>query len=239
VSWNFFNFTQNRALTQCDPRLRGNRRQRSPRQGRFPKRKGGTYTTVATPLSCSSNTYSWSALHKYFLLTRRPLQVLAAYSTAKLPPAVYLHTADNYHRLTRPTFTGAQRPRREGDHGLPAALSPLVTPSKPAVWTHIACSQAPSRGCFPSPPRPHTPAGCGHGGTRKSRTSRTLQTWSVNPAAIAGVWGCHRLAVPLPLVGRGCGNGTRRLAWGKQKLSHSNGFSGSPRGLGCREQLAP
>jgi hypothetical protein len=24
--------------------------------------------------------------------------------------AVYLHTADNYHRLTRPTFTGAKRP---------------------------------------------------------------------------------------------------------------------------------
>src|SRR5215470_4993691 len=64
----------------------------------------------------------------------------------------------------------------------------------------------------------HTPAGCGHGGTRKSRTSRTLQTWSVNPAAIAGVWGCHRLAEPLPLVGRGCGNGWRKEACGKQKL---------------------
>ncbi len=24
---------------------------------------------------------------------------------------VYLHPADNYHRLTRPTFTGAKRPR--------------------------------------------------------------------------------------------------------------------------------
>src|SRR5262249_46964837 len=132
--------------------------------------------------------------------------------------AVYLHPADNYHRLTRPTFTGAKRPRCEGSPGLPAALSPLVTPSKPAVWTHIACSQATSRDCFPSPPRPHTPAGCGHGGTRKSRTSRTLQTWPVNPAAIAGVWGCHRLAEPLPLVGRGCGNGWRKEACGKQKL---------------------
>jgi len=132
--------------------------------------------------------------------------------------AVYLHTADNYHRLTRPTFTGAKRPRREGDHGIPAALSPLVTPSKPAVWTHIACSQAPSRGCFPSPPRPHTPAGCGHGGTRKSRTSRKLQAWSVNPAAIAGVWGCHRLAEPLPWVGTDCGNGRRKEACGQQKL---------------------
>ena len=132
--------------------------------------------------------------------------------------AVYLHTADNYHRLTRPTLRGAKRPRWESSHGIPAALSPLVTPSKPAVWTHIACSQAPSRGCFPSPPRPHTPAGCDHGGTRKSSTSRKLQTWSVNPAAIAGVWGCHRVAEPLPLVGRCCGNGWRKEAWGKQKF---------------------
>jgi hypothetical protein len=36
--------------------------------------------------------------------------------------AVYLHPAANYHRLTRPTFTGAKRPRRAGSHGLPAAL---------------------------------------------------------------------------------------------------------------------
>jgi len=26
------------------------------------------------------------------------------------------------------------------------------------------------------------------------------------------------VAEPVPLVGRGCGNGTRRLTWGKQKL---------------------
>jgi SRSO17 transposase len=36
--------------------------------------------------------------------------------------AVYLHPAANYHRLTRPTFIGAKRPRRAGSHGLPAAL---------------------------------------------------------------------------------------------------------------------
>src|SRR5437867_5982216 len=36
--------------------------------------------------------------------------------------AVYLHPATNYHRLTRPTVTGAKRPRRAGSHGLPAAL---------------------------------------------------------------------------------------------------------------------
>src|SRR2546429_9418668 len=38
--------------------------------------------------------------------------------------AVYLHHADTYHRFTRPTVTGSQRPRREGSHGLLAALSP-------------------------------------------------------------------------------------------------------------------
>ena len=39
-----------------------------------------------------------------------------------------------------PTVTRAKRSGRAGDHDLPVALSPLVTPSKPAVWTHRACS---------------------------------------------------------------------------------------------------
>jgi hypothetical protein len=60
--------------------------------------------------------------------------------------------------------------------------------------------------------------GCGRGGTRNSSTSLSVQTWSVNPAAIAGVHGRHCLAEPVPLVGTGCGNGWRRLMWGKQKL---------------------
>src|SRR4029453_5872480 len=62
------------------------------------------------------------------------------------------------------------------------------------------------------------PAGCGHGGTRKSNTPRRVHTRSVSPAAIAGVRGCHVLAEPVPWVGRGCGNGPRRLARGQQKL---------------------
>jgi hypothetical protein len=33
------------------------------------------------------------------------------YGATYMRGAVYLHTADNYHRLTRPTFTGAKRPR--------------------------------------------------------------------------------------------------------------------------------
>lgn len=34
-----------------------------------------------------------------------------------------------------------------------------------------------------------------------------LHTWSVMPAAIAGVCGCHNFGEPLPLVGIGIGNG--------------------------------
>src|SRR5712692_4119738 len=63
----------------------------------------------------------------------------------------------------------------------------------------------------------HTPAGCGHGGTRKSSTSRSVQTWSVRPAAIAGVHGRHCVVEPVPWVDSGCGRGWRTLAWGKQK----------------------
>ena len=64
----------------------------------------------------------------------------------------------------------------------------------------------------------YTACGCGHGGTRNSSTSLKVHTCSVNPAAMAGVRGCQCLAVPLPLVGSGCGSAWRRLAWGKQKL---------------------
>jgi hypothetical protein len=96
-------------------------------------------------------------------------------------------------------------------------LSPLVTPSTPAVWTHVGCS---GRLTVPLPTTlcAHIPRGCGHGGTRKSKTSRKLHTRSVSPAAIAGVQGRHCLAEPVPLVGSSWGNGRRKLAWGKQKL---------------------
>jgi hypothetical protein len=35
---------------------------------------------------------------------------------------------------------------------------------------------------------------------------------------MAGVWGCQRLAEPVPLGGSGCGKGRRKAAWGRQKL---------------------
>ena len=51
--------------------------------------------------------------------------------------------------------TRAKRSRREGDHGIPEALSPLVAPSKPAVRTHVVLS-----GHLPVP-LSHDPA-CSH-----------------------------------------------------------------------------
>ena len=44
------------------------------------------------------------------------------------------------------------------------------------------------------------------------------QTWSVSPAAMAGVQGRPCVAEPVPLVGSGWGRGGHTLAWGKQKL---------------------
>jgi hypothetical protein len=88
---------------------------------------------------------------------------------------MYLHTADKYPRLTRPTFKGPKSSIREGSHGIPAALSSLWTSSKLAVWTHGACS---GHLILPLPTTlfAHTSAGCGHGGTRNSSTSRSVQT---------------------------------------------------------------
>ena len=96
------------------------------------------------------------------------------------------------------------------------ALSSLVTPSPQAVRTHVVCSgRLPVS--LPTTLRAYTPTGWGHGGTRNSSTSRSVQTWSVSPAALARVRGCQRLAEPLPWVGSGCGKDRRKLACGKQK----------------------
>jgi hypothetical protein len=125
--------------------------------------------------------------------------------------AVYLHSAVKYHKLTR-------RPSQE-QKGLDerASLSsqrpshPCGRPrSRPCGRTSSAWATSPCRS--PRALLAHTPTGCGHGGTRKSRTSRKLQTWSVNPAAIAGVHGRHCWADPVPWVGRGCGSGWRKEA---------------------------
>jgi len=78
------------------------------------------------------------------------------------------------------------------------------------VRTHVACS-GPLLWLLPTTRPAHTPAGCGHGGTRNRSTARSVQTWSVNPAAMAGVWSRQRLAEPLPWVGSDWGNGNRKL----------------------------
>ena len=57
-----------------------------------------------------------------------------------------------------------------------------------------------------------------YGGTRHINTSLRLHTWSVNPAAIAGVYCRHFLTEPVPSIGSGTTNARRRLARGKQKL---------------------
>jgi hypothetical protein len=78
--------------------------------------------------------------------------------------------------------------------------------------------QATSPCRFPTTMAAHPSAGCDHGGTRNRSTSRSVQTWSVSPAAMAGVQGRHCLAEPVPLVGSGCAKGWRKLPCGKQKL---------------------
>ena len=53
----------------------------------------------------------------------------------------------------------------------------------PFMQTHLARS-APRSPCSPVI---YSTCGCGHGGTRNNNTSFRDQTWSVNPAAMAGV----------------------------------------------------
>ena len=89
---------------------------------------------------------------------------------------------------------------------IPVSLSFLGTPSTPAVRTH-GTGQTSFPYHFPPPRLAHRRAGCGHGGTRHSNTSRSVHTRSVNPAAIAGVHGRHGVAEPVPLVDSGCRRG--------------------------------
>jgi hypothetical protein len=64
---------------------------------------------------------------------------------------------------------------KEDHHDVTTALCTVVTPSKPPVQTHVATSgDLPL--LFPPTTLTHLPAGCGHGGTRKHSTSRSVQT---------------------------------------------------------------
>ena len=56
------------------------------------------------------------------------------------------------------------------------------------------------------------------GGTRKLSNSSIVHTWSVSPAAMAGVTGFHFFREPFrPLVGRLWGRRCRKLRWGTTK----------------------
>jgi len=117
--------------------------------------------------------------------------------------AVYLAAAAKYrrltHRLSQEQKGLDERARTASQRPSPPCGRPR---SRPCGRTAPAQATSPCR--FPPPRRAHSSAGCGHGGTRNSSTSRNVQTRSVSPAAIAGVRGCHVFAEPAPLVGTGC-----------------------------------
>jgi hypothetical protein len=97
------------------------------------------------------------------------------------------------------------------------AKAGALAATKQAAATHLACAGA-LHPLSPLPLAVHQSAGCGQGGTRNPRTSRTAQLGSGRPAASAGVWGRQRLADPVPLGGKGGGTGRRKRACGKHKL---------------------
>jgi hypothetical protein len=99
---------------------------------------------------------------------------------------VYLQAADKSTRL-------ASRPSSRQNSADQRASMASQRPSEP-------CGRPRSRPCkrtspaqgtscyrFPPPRVAHRPSGCGHGGTRNNNTSLRDQTWSVTPAAMAGV----------------------------------------------------
>jgi hypothetical protein len=100
--------------------------------------------------------------------------------------AVYLAAAAKYrrltHRLSQEQKGLDERARTASQRPSPPCGRPR---SRPCGRTAPAQATSPCR--FPPPHLAHAPAGCGHGGTRYSKTSRSVHTWSVNPAAIAGV----------------------------------------------------
>src|SRR6266446_6033789 len=85
---------------------------------------------------------------------------------------VYLAAADKYPRINHRLSQGQKGIDERALMASQRPLSPLVTPSKLAVRTHDPASAHGN----PSVPLllslPHTCAGCGHGGTRNSSTSR-------------------------------------------------------------------
>ena len=87
-----------------------------------------------------------------------------------------------------------------------------------AVWGDFPTTRQSQSGVFyPAVPL-YAVTSCAHGGTRNNINSSIDHTWSVIPAAIVGVRGCHFLGEPVPFVGMGCGRGSRSDECGRQKL---------------------
>jgi hypothetical protein len=124
--------------------------------------------------------------------------------------AVYLHPADNCVRPLQSRFPGMKQ----------TVIAPQIRVSVPCSTRFVSSRTHRPHVVvqFSSSLTAYSVWDCGHGGTRNRSMSRSVHTWSVNPAAIAGVCGCHILAEPVPWVGTGCGKGWRKLACGKQKL---------------------
>ena len=133
---------------------------------------------------------------------RTDLQTLArASSTRPCTCTLRINATDSLVDLRR-----TKRSIREGAHGLPAALSPLVTPSQPAVRTHVVCS-----GSLPVPLP--TPSACSHPRWLWPRRHPIQQDLSQCPDMI-GQPGCHRgcpgapvLRGARPVGGQGLGLG--------------------------------
>src|SRR5262249_12964969 len=107
-------------------------------------------------MACRTNRPFIGTAAQNFAFSPKTPTPLAVSCTAPTPHTVvfslgvvYLNPADKYHRLTRRLSQRAKRPKRESSHGLSPALSPLVTPSRPAVRTHVAGSGSLS---LPLPP---------------------------------------------------------------------------------------
>ena len=95
----------------------------------------------------------------------------------------------------------------------PAASHEPSQPGSRACYRsfHLSAGVPPPLGLLFLPPITYPCCGCGHGGTRKSKTSHSDQTWSVRPAAIAGVRGRPCWADPVSFVDAGTGTGFNPL----------------------------
>jgi hypothetical protein len=119
-----------------------------------------------------------------------PPQVFTTYLLFFLGPCtctLRINATDSLVDLHR-----TKRSTREGAHGLPAALSPLVTPSQPAVRTHVVCS-----GSLPVPLP--TPSACSHPRWLWPRRHPIQQDLSQCPDMI-GQPGCHRGCPGAPVL---------------------------------------